>query len=382
MKKVTPIVAILGLFLAASPARATAPDLIPVQGVLLDSAGDPVDTTVSAVFSIYTTETGGTALYTETQSVLVEDGLFTAYIGDVTTLDLATFRDNDDLWLGINIDSDGEMPRVYLGSVPFAGYAEYCGNVPTLVPSDLPTGVVVGPLSCSTSGHKVTGVDSSGGLTCEADVDTDTTYTAGTGLTLSGTTFSADTSVVQSRVTGVCTAGNSIREINADGTVICEPDTDTNTTYSAGFGLDLSGTTFVVDPTEFNGSTPIADSYTLSGITSNFTAVTLATRTITAPTSGHIAVIGKTGVYCPSCSSGQYGGAYVAVMNSAGNPATAAYEFVYAGDYGQNTLSTSVAMETYAVSAGTYTYYLRAQHNQGVPLDFHYRQLLAFFIPD
>ena len=93
MKKAIPVIAILGLFMAAHSAQAAAPQLVPVQGVLTDSTDAPIDATVTAIFSLYTSETGGTALWTETQSVLVEDGLFTAYMGDVTTLDLLLFND-------------------------------------------------------------------------------------------------------------------------------------------------------------------------------------------------------------------------------------------------------------------------------------------------
>ncbi len=54
-------------------------------------------------------------------------------------------------------------------------------------------------------------------------VDNNTTYSAGTGLTLSGTTFSANTTYLQRRVSGTCGSGNAIRVVNADGTVACEP---------------------------------------------------------------------------------------------------------------------------------------------------------------
>ena len=50
----------------------------------------------------------------------------------------------------------------------------------------------------------------------------------------------------QTRVSETCAVGQSIRVINADGTVTCE--VDTNTTYSAGSGLSLSGTSFSVNP--------------------------------------------------------------------------------------------------------------------------------------
>lgn len=49
----------------------------------------------------------------------------------------------------------------------------------------------------------------------------------------------------QQRVSGTCSAGSSIREINADGTVVCE--SDDNTTYTAGTGLTLSGGQFSLD---------------------------------------------------------------------------------------------------------------------------------------
>lgn len=55
-------------------------------------------------------------------------------------------------------------------------------------------------------------------------IDLDTTYVAGTGLDLVGTTFNVDPSEVQSRVTGDCGAGASIRSVNQNGTVTCESD--------------------------------------------------------------------------------------------------------------------------------------------------------------
>lgn len=78
-------------------------------------------------------------------------------------------------------------------------------------------------------------------------VDLDTTYTATAGVRLSGNQLTADTAVVQSRVSSTCSAGSSIREVLADGSVTCEPDNDT--TYAAGAGLALSAGTFSVDAT-------------------------------------------------------------------------------------------------------------------------------------
>ena len=103
---------------------------------------------------------------------------------------------------------------------------------------------VTGTCAAGSSIRVITG---DGTVTCETDDDT--TYTAGSGLTLTSTTFAVNTGDIQQRVTGTCAAGNSIRVISADGTVACEPDTDTDTdtTYTAGSGLTLTSTTFAIN---------------------------------------------------------------------------------------------------------------------------------------
>lgn len=68
---------------------------------------------------------------------------------------------------------------------------------------------------------------------------TDTTYTAGSGLNLSGTEFSVDTTTIQEKLT----AGTNVQISNQN--VISATDT----TYTAGTGLNLTGTEFSVDTT-------------------------------------------------------------------------------------------------------------------------------------
>ena len=72
-------------------------------------------------------------------------------------------------------------------------------------------------------------------------VNTNTTYSAGTGLSLSGTTFSVKTGYSESgKNYAVKTDTNGNLYVNV-------PWVNTNTTYSAGTGLSLSGTTFNVN---------------------------------------------------------------------------------------------------------------------------------------
>ena len=98
-------------------------------------------------------------------------------------------------------------------------------------------------------GQYLQAVAADGAPTCvtDKDTDTDTLYEAGPGLTLEGTTFVADQRR-DAKEAFTCPPGMYLRVVDADGTPTCEPDvdtdTDTNTTYTAGFGLTLSGTTF------------------------------------------------------------------------------------------------------------------------------------------
>lgn len=82
---------------------------------------------------------------------------------------------------------------------------------------------------------------SDGGVKCAAEPS----YTAGAGLSQSGSTFSVDTGAVQARITGSCAAGTHVDGVNLDGTVSCGPDLDT--TYSAGAGLALALNRFSID---------------------------------------------------------------------------------------------------------------------------------------
>ncbi len=127
---------IVGLFLLVAlmgvPTLADAqPQSMPVQGLLADSSGTPYSATATVQFRIYSTETDGVALHDETQAITFAEGVFTAYLGATTTLDLAIFG-GEEMWLGIKVDDDDEMtPRLKLGTVPYAAFAAECGSVPS-----------------------------------------------------------------------------------------------------------------------------------------------------------------------------------------------------------------------------------------------------------
>ncbi|MBI5500286.1 MAG: hypothetical protein HY907_08590 [Deltaproteobacteria bacterium] len=255
MRKV--FVAFAACLLVAAPAAADAPAYMPVQGVLADAGGTPVNGDVAIRFGLYTADLGGTEVWNETQTVTVDQGFFTAYLGDVTVLNLAVFRDNNGLWLGVRVGSDAEMSRFQVATTGYAAYAQYAGDAEML------GGTPAGDFLTSTSGvgwGSLTGVPAG-----FADgTDDGASYSAGTGLTLTGSTFAADQTTIQGWAQGVCydteaelTAAlddnysplahshpwSSLTGVPAgfaDGT------DDVGPTYTAGAGLSLAGTTLSV----------------------------------------------------------------------------------------------------------------------------------------
>jgi len=120
MNKKMFIVVFVGLILTIAVLSANVPNLIDYQGRLTDASENPLDGSYSIVFSIYDVDTGGTALWSETQTIDVNEGLFQVILGSNTSLSEDLF-DGSELWIGINVESDGEMsPRTKIVSVPYS----------------------------------------------------------------------------------------------------------------------------------------------------------------------------------------------------------------------------------------------------------------------
>ncbi len=109
-------------------ASAQAPPFIPVQGSLYDDMGEPINETLPVEFALYADDEGSVLIYGETTFVTFEGGFFTSWLGPV---DLSALS-GPDLFLGINVDGDGEMDLIPIGTVPFAAWAQYSANAATL----------------------------------------------------------------------------------------------------------------------------------------------------------------------------------------------------------------------------------------------------------
>jgi hypothetical protein len=121
-------VLVLAGFLVCATARADAPALLPVQGILTDAQGLALDGTFALRFSLHDAETGGNQLFTEIQSVAVDVGLFNAYLGAVEPLDLSLFRSQSQLWLELTVAEDPPMSRIQLGTTPYSGFSQHSSH--------------------------------------------------------------------------------------------------------------------------------------------------------------------------------------------------------------------------------------------------------------
>ena len=259
MKKTALSILLALALIAAGVGTAFARDLLVPQAVStaftyqghLRQSGELYAGACDMQFSLYDALSAGSQVgSTLTQSnVAVADGLFTV------SLDFGSgvFAGNP-RWLQIAVRCPAGSgtyttltPRQALTSAP---YAVYAGGSPWSGLTGIPAGFADG-------------------------VDDGSAYTAGAGLILDGYEFSLDEAYVgdvisttiinnpewfstiilsntylysntfQLSITGECPEGSSVRQVNQDGTLVCE--VDDNTTYTAGDGLALTGAEFSVD---------------------------------------------------------------------------------------------------------------------------------------
>ncbi len=126
----------LAVVMLALPVGAA--DSVTYQGVLRDAGGDPVpDGVYQMDFAIYDAPSGGTALWSETQSVAVLDGAFSVELGLINPFG-ALFQDQAGapLWLGVAVDTGTGMqiydPRIPLTRAPYAFHAAKAEDANTL----------------------------------------------------------------------------------------------------------------------------------------------------------------------------------------------------------------------------------------------------------
>jgi hypothetical protein len=128
------------VFLSAQLTSAQLPSTLNFQGILRDAGGNLVNTPQNLTFKIYTSATGGTALWTESRNnVQVQRGIFNVILGSITTLNLNFDRP---YWLGITVGTGTELnPRTPLVSSAYSFNAKSVLGTANVFPSSGNVGI-------------------------------------------------------------------------------------------------------------------------------------------------------------------------------------------------------------------------------------------------
>ncbi len=108
-------------FLECGNLMAQIPGVISYQGILTDNKGNPKpDGEYNFVFNLYESKTGNSPVWTESKTLLIENGLFSTNLGSQNPLTQSVKFDKP-YWLGIKTGTDAELtPRILLTSVAYS----------------------------------------------------------------------------------------------------------------------------------------------------------------------------------------------------------------------------------------------------------------------
>ncbi len=145
------------LFLAAlcaAPAALAVPLAMPHQGALTDASGLPLEGEYTLTFAIYDAADSTTPLWTQVFTEEVVGGHFAVRLGSDPSNPLpAALIDGSPRWVGLTVDSEAELPRLFLDSVPHALVSRAVSGGPVNASSISVNGVeVIGADGTLTSG--------------------------------------------------------------------------------------------------------------------------------------------------------------------------------------------------------------------------------------
>lgn len=237
----------------------------------LSNAGAPLTGSHTLLLKLFDTPNGGAEMWSESALATADNGLVALNLGAQSPLTPAIL-DGRALFVEVSVDGQVLAPRLPVVSVPYAVRSSIAASAATLgnlAPGDVAltahthagTYLPVGATLTCMGTDKVVGLAANGSVICANDAG-GTTYTAGSGISINGSSIAVSFAGTGTALTAArsdhnhagtylplgavqtCGGTNKMTGYNTNGSVLCAPDVDTNTTYAAGTGLSLSGTTF------------------------------------------------------------------------------------------------------------------------------------------
>ena len=134
------VVSLVQPTVAQSPAQAASgmPRLVRFSGSVKDVSGSPLTGAVAITFALYSEQTGGAALWLETQNITADsNGHYTVLLGSTKGDGIPTdlFTSEQARWLAVQVAGEAEQARVLLVAVPYAMKAADAETVGGLPPS-------------------------------------------------------------------------------------------------------------------------------------------------------------------------------------------------------------------------------------------------------
>ena len=163
----TQTLAVIACLTSSLALAQTVPGSISFNARLTDTSGAPITGSHTLAFGLYTTGSGGAAVWTETISGagFSTEGITFAELGASTPLTTAAI-DGSKLYLEISVDGTTMSPRLAVVSVPYAIRASIAATsltVGSLVESAIQRRVT----GTCTPGQAVRSIDAAGGVQCE-----------------------------------------------------------------------------------------------------------------------------------------------------------------------------------------------------------------------
>jgi hypothetical protein len=210
----------------AAEARADVPAHVTFTARLINGT-TAFDGPVQVQLRLFPGPGGGSSVWSETHDTSAVGGLVSLAMGERTPLD-ASVVNGAPLYLQVTVNGTDLAPRLAIGSVPYAlvaARADSSTRLGTLAETDVQRRVG----GTCTAGSSIREIDAAGAVTCEADSGlTSVGGSGGITSTTTGTTVSLATDTTVQRRTSAtnnmtCPTGQYMRTIAQTGQVTCVP---------------------------------------------------------------------------------------------------------------------------------------------------------------